>query len=219
MANTKRLGLLVLVGCLTISLVGCTSTRSAPASDEPTQSDMSAAQRKATVPDLRRDAEAAANGMLDLIGSGDTEADPDDYLKTHPLAAHHHLGTWKIKDTSDGTGTVTGSVCVEYRPTVTTEPVAMATVNVQYRPASGSLPADGHIGFAGRGLNVAARNAAGLASIDCSSINSARERDSSSVLCSSLPRRTLRNPPAEPIPSVAIALPSCAAADTPLGFA
>lgn len=154
MTSVRRIGSFVLAGALTVGLAGCAGSDTSTASDGPTRSDMSQAQRKAALPDLQRDAETVANGMLERIGAGDLTADGDAWVDAHPLAEHHHLGKWTIKDESASTGFVTGTVCVEYRPAKGSEAVAMATANVQYMLAHGSSPADGRIGFVGTGLNV-----------------------------------------------------------------
>lgn len=146
-AAVLALGIVVLTG-----LTGCSGGGSGDTATTAAQPEMSQSERKATIPDLEKEATTVAEGMVDAMADGGTETGSE-YVAAHPLADHHHLGKWEIGK-PDATGASIGTVCIEYRPTKDADPVAMATANAQYAPASGSVRELRRASPVGNGLNV-----------------------------------------------------------------
>ncbi|WP_248703999.1 hypothetical protein [Curtobacterium sp. MWU13-2055] len=150
--NTRRsTSALAFGAAILVAITGCSGGNIDPAPAQKTEPDMSQAQRKATLPGLTSDAEAAANSMLESIAAGELDADSEDYLQANPLGEHHRLGTWEITKRSTS---ISGTVCVEYRPSTDADPVAMSTYNVTYIPAQGRIPASKNSSPVGTGLNT-----------------------------------------------------------------
>jgi hypothetical protein len=72
-------------------------------------------------------------------------------LQANPLGEHHRLGTWEITKRSTN---ISGTVCVEYRPSKDADPVAMSTYNVTCIPAQTRIPASKKSSPVGTGLNT-----------------------------------------------------------------
>jgi hypothetical protein len=153
MSTTQRTAAIALGIVLLTGLTGCRTNDDAGAAKADTPPEMSQAERKATLPGLEREANSVAEGMADAMAKGDVPKDGADYVKAHPLGFHHYLGKWEVRD-PDVTGLVSGTVCVEYRQTEDSDPIASATTLAQYSPADGTVREHLDTSPVGTGLNV-----------------------------------------------------------------